>query len=335
MESSIFHRLPKVELHVHLDCCLSYEAVSRLAPGISEADYRARFVAPRRCRDLAEFLASTRAGVELMQTEHQLRVVTRDFFRQLQSDNVLYAELRFAPLQHLEGSLSAEQVVEIVDDATEQAIAETGIQARIILCTLRHYTREQSLETALLARRFQGSRVTGFDIAADEAGFPIDAHVAAFDYARDHGIACTAHAGEARGPESVWETLEHFRPQRIGHGVRSVEDLTLLRHLQEERTHLELCPACNIQIGIFETYRDHPVDKLYRAGISIGINTDARTTTQVTLRDEYERLATTFGWTPRDFLVCNLAALEAAFIQEPLKDPIRERLRREYSAVEE
>lgn len=316
---------------MHLDCSLSYRAVSELAPGTSEAEYRSRFIAPEKCRDLADFLKRTPEGIRLMQTEHQLRVVTRDLFAQLQADNVIYAELRFAPLQHLEKGLSAEQVVEIIDDATEQAIAETGIQAGVILCTLRHFTRVQSLQTAELVRNFQGSRITGFDIAADEAGFPIDDHVAAFEYAQGHGIACTAHAGEARGPESVWETLEHFRPERIGHGVRSIEDLTLIRHLKETRTHLEICPSCNVQINIFKTYRDHPVDALYRAGISVGINTDARTITNVTLSEEYRRLASTFGWTSRDFLTCNLNALKAAFIQKPLKEPLMKRLLEEYS----
>ncbi len=311
--------LPKVELHLHLDCSLSYAAVSRLDPSVTRKQYDTEFVAPTQCSSLADFLTRAPRGFQLMQTPEALRLVTKDVFEQLSADNVIYAELRFAPLLHLEQAMTPEAVVEAVDRATEDCIAAAGIEARLILCTLRHFDEQQSLLTAQLVERFRGSRVVALDIAGDEAGFPIDAHVAAFRYAADHGLHRTAHAGEACGPESVWETLQAFEPSRIGHGVRSIEDARLVDHLRRKRIHLELCPTSNVQTRACSTYTEHAIDRLFRAGVSLGINTDTRTITNVTLEQEYARLREHFAWTEEELLACNREALRAAFIDEPLR----------------
>jgi len=212
--------MPKVELHLHLDCCLSYDAVQALAPDVTPESYRAEFVAPARCPSLADYLRYPPRSVALLQTRDALRLAVDDLFEQLEQDSVVYAEIRFAPFLHVERGLPLQTVVETVERAVERAIAATGIQARIILCTLRHFRAEQSLETAALVTAFRGSHVTGFDIAGDEAGHPLDPHVAAFRRVADQGVDITAHAGEARGPASVWETLEKVQPSRIGHGIR-------------------------------------------------------------------------------------------------------------------
>lgn len=321
-----FLQLPKVELHLHLDCSLSYRVVQRLQPDITEEEYRQSFIGPPKCHDLADFLTRAINGVQLMQTEEQLRLVTLDLFEQLQADNVLYAEIRFAPLLHTEKGLKPEEVVRIINAATEEGIAQTGVSAGLILCTLRHYTEAQSMETVQLVTQFTGTHVAGFDIAADEAGFPIDEHIAAFEYARQKGIHCTAHAGEARGADSVWETLQNFHPQRIGHGVRSAEDPRLIEHLRQQDIHLEVCPTSNLQTNIYERMQEHTVDQLYRSGLSLSINTDARTISDVTLRKEYQNLIDTFQWEKAHFLKCNLEALEHAFISDTEKDRLRQRL---------
>ncbi len=312
-------QLAKVELHLHLDCSLSYAAVSQLAPHISRREYDAEFVAPSQCASLADFLTRAPRGFQLMQTEDALRIVTEDVFEQLRRDNVIYAEFRFAPLLHLLKGLSPEAVVAAVDRAAEKCIDATNIEARLILCTLRHFDDAQSMLTAQLVERFKGSRVAALDIAGDEAGFPVDAHIPAFRYAMDHGIDRTAHAGEACGATSVWETLRAFQPTRIGHGVRSIEDPLLVDHLKRERIHLEVCPTSNVQTRACLTYADHPVDRLFRAGVSLGINTDTRTITNVTLEQEYLRLSEQFGWTDNELLACNREALRAAFIDEPTR----------------
>ena len=326
-----FHHLPKVELHLHLDCSLSYPVVFHIDPSITHTDYQNNFIAPVKCTNLADFLTRAPSGIRLMQTEEQLRLVTQDLFSQLVQDNVLYAEIRFAPHLHNENGLSPQDVVRVVNATVSEFIKATRVEARILLCTLRHFSEEQSLETIKLVEQFHGTCVVGFDIAGDEAGFPIDEHLKAFHYAREHHIPCTAHAGEAKGPESVWETLRNFYPARIGHGVRSVEDPALIEHLRRNNIHLEVCPTCNVQIDIYPDYESHPVDKLYHSGLSLSINTDARAITNSTLNQEYEKLNRVFGWQVEDFLHCNVNALRAAFIPEQTRKELMVRLLEGYS----
>jgi adenosine deaminase len=204
----------------------------------------------------------------------------------------------------------------------------TCVEARLIICTLRHYGAEQSLDTAREAARAAGRGVvTGFDIAGDEAGFPLDPHVPAFDLARSAGLQITAHAGEALGADSVWETLRKLSPQRIGHGVRAIEDDKLIAHLVDTGVHLEVCPSSNVQIlgAVIPTYADHPVDAMLKRGLSLSINTDARTIAAINLTQEYERLRKTFGWSESELQACNRAALEAAFVDPRTRDLLRGR----------
>jgi adenosine deaminase len=330
---NILNSLPKVELHLHLDCSLSYEVVHTIDPTITRNHYNEHFIAKNKCIDLADFLTRAVKGVALMQTKEQLQLVVYDLFKQLAADNMLYAEIRFAPLLHIEQGLTPYEVVAAVEKATAAAVKTSGIEARIILCTLRHYTALQSMETVKLVEQFKNTYVAGFDIAADEAGFAVSNHITAFQYAKEKNISCTAHAGEAKGAESVWETLQYLGPSRIGHGVRSYEDEKLVEHLRNNNIHLELCPTCNVQINIYEDYKDHPIDQLYKAGVSVNVNTDTRTITNITLNKEYEKLQATFGWTIKDFYTCNVNALNAAFIPEELKNTLKEKLHTAYKAA--
>jgi len=319
---------PKVQLHLHLDCSLSYEVVKALDPSISTDDYKRDFIAPARCTDLRDYITRATRSIELMQTKQALRLVTLDLFRQLQKDNVIYAEVRFAPLQHLQKGLSPEEVVAAVDAAVAEGIRQTGIQVGVILCTLRHYTSEQSMTTVRLVEKFKHTHIAGFDIAADEAGYPIDHHIAAFTYAREKGIPCTAHAGEAKGPGSVRETLDNFHPSRIGHGVRSIEDTALVHSLAAHHIHLEVCPSSNLQTNIYSSLEDHPVDRLFRAGMSLSINADAYTISNTTLDREYSLVMQQFHWTKEEFLTCNLEAIDHAFTDDATKKMLRERLKK-------
>jgi adenosine deaminase len=168
--------------------------------------------------------------------------------------------------------------------------------------------------------------VCGFDIAADEGGFPIDANKEAFLYAIKHDLPRTAHAGEAKGPESIWETINNFQPSRIGHGVRSIEDKSLVEHLIKNNIHLEICPTCNIQTNVFSEYKNHPINFLYNCGVSVGINTDGRTLANVSLSEEYQNLINTFNWESNHLMKCNLNAISKAFISEQEKNYLRQKI---------
>ena len=319
--------LPKIELHLHLDCSLSFQAVSRLAPSVTREEYQRNYIAPARCANLADFLSRAPKGFRLMQTEDALRLVTEDVFQQLIDDGVIYAEIRFAPLLHMERGLSPERVVSVVERSVDHLIRETGMQAGLILCTLRHFTEAQSLLTAELVKKFRGSRVVALDLAGDEVGYPLDAHVGAYRYAREHGLFRTAHAGEGAGPESVWETLRLLDPQRLGHGTRSIEDSKLVEHLRRERIHLELCPSANVQIiPSIGKMEEHPIDRLYRAGLSLNVNSDSRMLTPTTLTKEYECLQRVFNWSEQDLLRANLMGLDAAFVEGGAKQQLKRRI---------
>jgi adenosine deaminase len=175
-----FQAFPKVELHVHLDCSLSFRVVSRIDPAITQPEYNSSFIAPPKCIDLADYLIRTEASIALMQTRQHLKWVTEDLIDQLAEDNVLYAEIRFAPLQHTRQGLTPKEVVETVIETITNYDIPQKPQLGLILCTLRHHTEQQSLETAQLAIECSRTFPTGFDIAADEAKFPLQPHYKVF-----------------------------------------------------------------------------------------------------------------------------------------------------------
>ncbi len=154
----------------------------KINPSVRKEEYLKDYVAPSKCTNLADFLTRATKGIALMQTKEQIKLVVDDLFTQMLLDNMLYAEIRFAPLQHLEKGLTPVEAVSAAEEAMAEAVKQTGIEARLILCTLRHFSKEQSMETVYLTEQFKGSLVTGFDIAANEAGFPIDNHISAFNY---------------------------------------------------------------------------------------------------------------------------------------------------------
>jgi adenosine deaminase len=318
------YTFPKIELHLHIDCSLSFQFVSKYVPGISLAEYQAVYNTPVNCCSLNDYLACAQAAILLMQTKEQLVDATLDVIHQLEADHVIYAELRFAPLQHLTNGLSPEEVVEATLEAVHSYAGP--VKVNLLLCTLRHFTKEQSDLTADLVITYAAKGVVGLDLAADEAGFGLENHQEAFERVNSHGICCTAHAGEARGAESVIETLSLLRAKRIGHGIRSVEDTALLIKLKQDNIHLEICPTSNHITRVYPQESTYPVNNLLLNRMSFGINTDGRAISNVTLADEYRWLKETKGWDIHDMLYVNEQALQAAFISDQEKEILRIKL---------
>lgn len=322
-------QVPKIELHLHLDSSLSYDVVQKLDPAITKKEFRDSFVAPAKCHDLKDYLTRVARQVDMLQTRESLKLATEGLLQKLEDDNVIYAEIRFAPLLHTGKGLKPEEIVEVVLDTFEMSSTKTRVN--LILCNLRNFSNEQNMQTARLVNQFKNGRVVGLDLAGDEKGFSLKEHIGAYEYALNHGLHRTAHAGEAGGPQSVRETLNLLKPTRIGHGVRSFEDPVLIDLLKEKNVHLEVCPTSNIQTNVYDTYADHTINRLYENGISLGINTDGRTTSNVSLTEEYRKLQETFGWSRKEFLQCNLNAIEAAFISDDKKAKLRHRLKEGYA----
>lgn len=326
----MYKQFPKVELHIHLDCSLSYQVVSQLNPTISKEEYRSNFAAPLNCSSLNDYIRCAQAGIAFMQTKEQLRLVTLDLLAQFDADNVLYAEIRFAPLQHLRLGLSPEEVVQAVLDAISEGKSSYRVIVNVIVCTLRNFSEEESLRTVKLAETFLDLGVVGFDIAADEAGFPLDNHESSFKYAKSNNICCTAHAGEALGPKSVWETLDKLMPSRIGHGIRSIEDKELIAHLIHNEIHLEVCPTSNQLTKVYPLIEDYPINKLYATGVSMSISTDGRGISAIDLNDEYTFLENQFAWDLTHFYRTNTEAIKHSFASEEIKLSVQAKLDAHY-----
>jgi adenosine deaminase len=314
-----------VELHLHLDISMSFHVASQLVPGLNRADYEAEFQGPHRCPDLADFLSTTGRQVALLQDSSALRLLTDDVVRRAAAEGVIYAELRFAPLLHTGSGMAPETAVETVLEAAADASAQVGIDTTIILCSLRQFSGADSLRTADLAIRYAAHGVA-FDLGGDEGGFPLASHLPAFRRVMDAGVPYTVHAGEGAGPESVREVLDLLSPKRLGHGVRAIEDPDLVARIVDQQVHLEICPSCNVQLGLYPTLAHHPIDQLYRAGASLSVSTDSRTSTVTTMPAEFAALTQTFGWTAMEQAHVNHMAIDAAFAPEAVKEQVRQRL---------
>ena len=304
----------KIELHVHLDCSMSYPVAVQIQPGLTEDEWRELLVAPGRCLNLADYLTRADRAVAMLQTEKALELITHDLFRLWKADGVTYGECRFAPLEHTSGGLTADRVLETVCNSFADCSRETGIGGGVIVCSLRHYSARKALESADLALGFQHRGVIGFDLAGDEAGFGLEPQIEAFRRVRLGGMPVTAHAGEACGAESIWEVLRYLEPTRIGHGVRCVEDSELMNVLRDNQIFLEICPTSNVQTGVVAKLEDHPVNRIYEHGIPLCINTDSRTTTPVSLSSEFALMRSVFGWTDLHFQRCGENARAARFL---------------------
>lgn len=318
--------LPKVELHLHLDCSMSYASVNALDPRVTPERYRAEFLAPRKCVNLVDYFRYLAPPLALLQSRRALTVSTIDLLRQLHEDGVVYAEIRFAPQLHRQTGLTTDEVVETVLAALVEGRKSYPVEARLILCALRPDDTAQGLELVRIAETYRGQGVGGVDLAGDETGYGLGEHIPVFRQAAERGLNITAHAGEAGGADKVREVVEQLGVRRVGHGVRSIEDDAVIALLLERDVHLEVCPSCNIQIDVFERYEDHPVDALVRRGVSVGVNTDARGPTDLTLTEEYGRLQDVFGWDAARFRAANLAAIGRAFADDATKAAIRARL---------
>ena len=326
MQMSKYNKIPKVELHLHLDCSLSFDVVNRINPLIEIDEYRSSFQAKPNSTSLKDYINCADRAIELMQTRENLELVVEDLFKQLKKENVIYAEIRFAPLLHCSQNLDENKVVEIICNKAKIESEKNDINYGLILCTLRHYSKKQSLKTVRLVNQYKNNGVVGFDIAADEAGYPLDNHIEAFNYAKSNGLNITAHAGEAKGPESIWESIKKLHTKRIGHGVRCVEDLELVSYLSENDYHLEISLTSNIKTRTYKTFEEHPLNKIYNSSISISLNTDGRTISNTDLSLEYKIAEEKFGWTIDKIKKCNLEAIKHSFTSSSNKSKLIEKI---------
>ncbi|SMC50965.1 adenosine deaminase [Janibacter indicus] len=356
LDEAAIRALPKVVLHDHLDGGLRPATVLEIADEVghelpvSGADRTAEGLARwfRESADsgsLERYLETFAHTVGVMQTASALRRVARESVLDLARDGVVYAESRYAPEQHLAGGLSLEQVVEEVDagfrEGEELAAAEgRPIVVRSLLTAMRHAAK--SREIAELAVRYRDRGVAGFDIAGAEAGYPPSRHLDAFEYLRRENAHFTIHAGEAFGLPSIWEALQWCGADRLGHGVRIVDDIgfrgatvtddplaaneaaredpsqlrlgRLAAFVRDTRVPLEMCPHSNVQTGAAPSIAAHPITLLAKLRYRITLNTDNRLMSDTSMTREMHALVTEAGWDLDDLRWVTTNAMKSAFL---------------------
>ena len=312
-----------IDLHVHLDGSLSFDMARELAEMQKmevrpENELRSLMVAPSDCRDLNDYLTKFDYPLELLQTEEAITYGVFELLKVQRSQGLAYSEIRFAPQLHTRKGLRQEQVVDaavkgLQDMKTGQIGNCKNISSGLILCCMRGEDNEAAnMETVDIAGDFLGKGVVALDLAGAEALFPTGNFENLFRMAGKRGIPYTIHAGEAAGPESIWKALE-FGASRIGHGVRCLEDMELVRRLARDRIPLELCPTSNINTKIFKNIKDYPIKKLLDESIKITINTDNMTVSDTTVRDELQLVADTFDLSEAEIYRLIKNAEESAF----------------------
>ncbi len=322
--------LTRVSLHEHLDGALRPATILELAAAsghrlpADDLDGLIAYFDQTGAGSLPRYLEAFAHTVAVMQTATSIERVAVEMIEDLASDDVAYAEIRFAPMQHLTGGLSLEEVVQSAIAGCARAGSATGVRWGLILDAIR--SERDSLEVADLAGRFADGGVVGFDLAGRELGFPPDDHLAAIRRAREFGLGLTIHAGEAGGVASIAGAVNRCGTDRIGHGIDIIDDCVVkdgrivelgpvASVVQARGIPLEVCPVSNLQTKGWKVDR-HPVAMLDDAGFTITISPDNRLMSGTTLDREYSLLSEAFGFGPADFVRFNQNAARAAFTYE-------------------
>jgi adenosine deaminase len=327
-------RAPKVLLHDHLDGGLRPGTVVELAAEVGHELPTEPERLGQWFRDSADsgslerYLETFVHTVGVMQTPAALTRVAAECAEDLARDGVVYAEVRYAPEQHLDAGMTLNEVVMAVQAGFaegEKRAAEAGrpIVVRQILTAMRHAAR--SMEIAELAVRYRDAGVVGFDIAGAEAGYPPTRHLDAFEYLQRENAHFTIHAGEGFGLPSIWQAIQWCGADRLGHGVRIVDDISvapggevrlgrLANYVRDKRIPLELCPSSNVQTGAAPSLAEHPFGLLTRLRFRVTVNTDNRLMSGTSMSQEFTGLAEAFGYDLADFQWFTVNAMKSAFL---------------------
>jgi adenosine deaminase len=327
----LIREAPKVLLHDHLDGGLRPATVAELAESTGYNELPTTDVtqltqwfhtSAAASGSLDRYLEGFTHTVAVMQTEEALIRVARECAEDLAADGVVYAEVRFAPELHVE-PLELPQVVEAVLEGFRQGTRDTGLTARVLLTAMRSAAR--SREIAELAVRYRDEGVAGFDIAGREAGHPPTRHLDAFQLMQRENGHFTIHAGEAFGLPSIWEAVQWCNADRLGHGVRIVDDIKvsvdgkatlgkLAGYVRDTRVPLEMCPTSNVNTGICASIAEHPIGLLAGLGFRVTVNTDNRLMSNVILSQELHKVAEAFGYGWEQIRWFTVNAMKSAFL---------------------
>lgn len=308
--------MKKIELHLHFDGSINVEYTNKLL-GYDATDE----LIDTTSRDLGEYLKKFELPIKLLQDLNNIEEYAYLLGKELERDEVIYAEVRFCPLFHVE-KYSIDEVVEAIKRGFKRV---STVKVNLIFCMMRHFSVQDNYKIIMLTKRFLGNGVVGIDLAGDEAKYATEKFKELFDIIRKEGIPFTIHAGEARSYESVNNAID-FGAKRIGHGISSIQSDEVVNKLIRMGVTLEICPSSNIDTDVIKSIESHPIKQLVDNGVLVTINTDNRTVSNTNLNKEYDLLRKTFGFSDEDFLKFNLNAINCAFIGEDEKRLLREEI---------
>ena len=331
------YQFPKIDLHNHLDGSFRPETMYELAhkygietevPTVEE--YRALTRHRANCGSVNEYLKMFDLPCAVMQTREALERMTFELGEDLFRQGVAYAEIRFAPQQHVSGELNQASAIEAVIDGAKRCMEQYPMKLGILACMMVYGSEkinwDANMETVETAAKYLGSGLVGIDLAGAEGLVPLENFAPFFDRARELNLPFTCHAGDSPGPETVEAAVYIFGARRIGHGHHVYFDPHLVRRIAKTDVLFEICPTSNIQCQTEPSYEKHPAKNMMEMGLKVSINTDNQYLADVTLDSEYDHCLNEMGFTMRDLIQMNLNAINASFCEESVKAPIRREL---------
>jgi len=314
-------KLPKTDLHVHLDGSVRLSTILDLAesqkvvlPATDEDSLAKAIHMGQVCEDLNDYLKAFDVTLAVLQDEEALYRVAYELAEDAARENVRYMEVRYSPILHTRKGLPLTRIVECVLEGLTDARRDYNIRCELIICGIRHIAPEQSLRLAELTAAYKNKGVVGFDLAGAEHDYPAKAHREAFYLVRNNNVNTTIHAGEAYGPESIHQAIHVCGAHRIGHGTRLRENGDLLNYVNDLRIPLEVCLTSNVQTRAVNTFRSHPLRFYYDFGIRVTINTDNRLVTDTTVTQELKTAVDTFGFDAWDVKQLLINGFKSAFL---------------------
>ncbi len=320
-DRAFFERLPKTDLHVHLDGSLRIPTILELAEkdGVdlgadTEKKLISRIGPGKMHASLNDYLEGFDLTLSVMQTEESLYRAAYELAEDNHKENVEYFEVRYSPVLHTQKGLSPTVILESVVEGLKDAERDFGIRSGVIVCGIRNISPAVSMRMAELAVAFKNRGVVGFDLAGAEYNYPARDHLEAFSLILSNNINVTIHAGEAYGPDSIHQALHYCGAHRIGHGTRLKEDGDLLNYVNDHRIPLEICLSSNVQTQAATSMENHPFKFYLDLGLRVTLNTDNRLITKTTMTDEYYVAYKEFQLTPQNILDLVINGVKSAFI---------------------
>jgi adenosine deaminase len=319
-DRELLRRLPKAELHCHLDgslrpgTMLDLAAARGLAMPAAEVEALRAYMRVDDARHLEDYLARFETTLSVMQTAEALERIAYELGADAAADGVRYLEARFAPWLNTREGLSQEDAVRAAAAGLRRAEAAHGVVGRIIVCALRHLDLPHAMQAAELAVAMRDEGVVAFDLAGGERGNPASRFATAFRHAREHDLAVTCHAGEGDGADSIRQAVHDCGADRIGHGTRLFEDPSLERYVTDRRITVEICLTSNVQTRVVEHAADHPLRRYHDRGVALALCTDNRLMSGVTLTDEYAAAAEHLDFTFDELATLAVRSFEGAFL---------------------